>query len=634
MRKRIGVFIGEVAADDYSNAVVTALGDIFRQNNMDLFVFGDYGIFEHSLLLYAEGEQSICRLPVLDSFDGIIVDESLFHIDTMADELCERLKQYAKCPVIYIKSVRESFTSILLSDKQAIKDITKHLIEKHGLTDICHLTGRWELQDAHERYEGYYEAMTEAGLTVDDTMIYYGDYWKGKAKPALDYFYSKRGHYPEAIVCANDFMAISVVEELLDRGIKVPEDICVTGYDNVPGSQNHLVPLTTFDADPIIIAQKTYDLFTKLSNNEPVDQINYVQNKMILRKSCGCNTVNDYQADLHRFIKMTERTTTGLNLIFFMNTNFNTSFTEGEIFNKADFYFAYTGALGGAIILTDDAFNSQDRPDDMICEYPDEMILKRVFHSTPKKQYESPNVKFSRKLLIPEEYRPDKPCVFYVHSIHAQNKVYGYMVSMFNRSECPNRFYQAYLGCFATAIENYNIRNKYLDAEELRQAYMADALTGIFNRRGFENNLNILSERAARRDLYLSIVCLDMDDLKFINDNYGHQEGDIALKSIAEALSSTLEEDEICARYGGDEFAALLLSEDPIRHKRFETDFEKAIATINKELNKKYNIHASYGIVCVKEHPGMQVNVCMSMADAIMYRNKKAYKKEHGSAPR
>ena len=87
MRKKIAFFCGQVQRDDYYPELIDELSMEARKIDADLFVMINYGIFDHNIILYAEGEKSIMRIPELGSFDAILVDESMFHIEGMKDEL-------------------------------------------------------------------------------------------------------------------------------------------------------------------------------------------------------------------------------------------------------------------------------------------------------------------------------------------------------------------------------------------------------------------------------------------------------------------------------------------------------------------------------------------------------------------
>ncbi len=94
--------------------------------------------------------------------------------------------------------------------------------------------------------------------------------------------------------------------------------------------------------------------------------------------------------------------------------------------------------------------------------------------------------------------------------------------------------------------------------ERLRSQALQDPLTGLFNRRYLEDRLDREVRRARRRGLPLSLVMLDLDHFKRINDTQGHEAGDRVLQAVAEALETTLRAEDVAARYGGEEFTVLL----------------------------------------------------------------------------
>ena len=98
---------------------------------------------------------------------------------------------------------------------------------------------------------------------------------------------------------------------------------------------------------------------------------------------------------------------------------------------------------------------------------------------------------------------------------------------------------------------------------------------------------------------YISFISTDLDNLKPINDNYGHHEGDVAIKMVADVLKQVVGTDNICARVGGDEFYAVITSSEANIQ---DTLLEKFYAELNQRcasLNKSYKIHASIGIYTV-----------------------------------
>ena len=94
--------------------------------------------------------------------------------------------------------------------------------------------------------------------------------------------------------------------------------------------------------------------------------------------------------------------------------------------------------------------------------------------------------------------------------------------------------------------------------DKLRKLALTDPLTGLLNRRYFTQRLAEELARSKRYDTPLSLLILDLDRLKAINDGYGHEAGDKAIKAVAQTLEATLRTSDIATRYAGDEFAALL----------------------------------------------------------------------------
>ncbi|GAA3927944.1 sensor domain-containing diguanylate cyclase [Litoribacillus peritrichatus] len=159
--------------------------------------------------------------------------------------------------------------------------------------------------------------------------------------------------------------------------------------------------------------------------------------------------------------------------------------------------------------------------------------------------------------------------------------------------------------------------------ESLREIAITDELTGLYNRRGF----NFLAQRqlkmATRMHQRLGLLYLDVDDLKTINDNIGHDAGDEAIIRLAECLSHCLRESDTSARLGGDEFSALvLLGEDntlkPLIH-RLEDYISKQQLSFGRQLS------VSIGGVVVDEE-GLDVKNLVEKADQEMYRVKRQRK--------
>ena len=114
-----------------------------------------------------------------------------------------------------------------------------------------------------------------------------------------------------------------------------------------------------------------------------------------------------------------------------------------------------------------------------------------------------------------------------------------------------------------------------------------------------------------------------MNGLKYVNDHFGHSEGDAVLCRLAGILESLVEGDEICARVGGDELSILLYSDDRERELEFTEQFNRAMKEEEEKNPKPYPFCASFGMCCVSDEDELSLMSCMQLADKRMYMQKK-----------
>ena len=160
--------------------------------------------------------------------------------------------------------------------------------------------------------------------------------------------------------------------------------------------------------------------------------------------------------------------------------------------------------------------------------------------------------------------------------------------------------------------------------DELRSLAERDSLTGVFNRRQLMILLRRELERCKRTRTPLTIFYIDVDNLKDINDEFGHVEGDELLKNIAEAFMKGLRKVDIIARVGGDEFVIVI----PSTNKRKAEKIIERIRTRLKEIskNKKYSVDFSFGAYEVNPLESTSMENMISIADERMYRMKRTKK--------
>lgn len=155
--------------------------------------------------------------------------------------------------------------------------------------------------------------------------------------------------------------------------------------------------------------------------------------------------------------------------------------------------------------------------------------------------------------------------------------------------------------------------------EEVKKQAITDPLTGIYNRRYFEDNIVKEAERSLRLKQPFSVISMDLDYLKRINDTYGHQFGDLAIKTIANVLKKEARSIDIPARIGGEEFNLLLPGVDSKGATIAAERIRKSIE--NQVLDTIGGITASIGVATFLEHSD-RIDELIELADQAMYKAK------------
>lgn len=158
----------------------------------------------------------------------------------------------------------------------------------------------------------------------------------------------------------------------------------------------------------------------------------------------------------------------------------------------------------------------------------------------------------------------------------------------------------------------------------LSEIALYDELTGLFNRRGFELLADQQLKLARRKKHLLVIFFADMDNMKWINDNLGHKEGDTALVDTANVLRETFRESDVIGRLGGDEFAVVAMCADTKSLDTLKSRFKTTLQKLNTIPNRQYDLSISLGMSYAKPEASISVETLIEKADSEMYKNKRA----------
>jgi diguanylate cyclase (GGDEF)-like protein len=171
----------------------------------------------------------------------------------------------------------------------------------------------------------------------------------------------------------------------------------------------------------------------------------------------------------------------------------------------------------------------------------------------------------------------------------------------------------------ASALENARLLRQLRDAAE------TDLVTGVYSHRHLQDRVRQETARASRAHSPLSVLMVDLDDFKRINDEHGHQAGDRVLRAIAGALRAAVRTSDVVARYGGDEFVVLMPDTDESEARNVAERAESAVANLAHSMadGSTVNVTCSVGLAL---HPrdGRSGRALLRAADAAMYTHKRA----------
>ena len=626
-RKTIGV-LAENMSSEVQHKVCDGIIREATAKGYNVALFSSQGSYGQSQL-FSVGDMQIFQLPPYEKLSGIILILDTMDQKENANKVIEIVKKRSHCPVVSIRMTIPGFNTVLAANTTCMESVIRHVIEHHKAKKICFMTGMRDHFDAIERLACFRKIMAEYDLPVDDGQIYYGDFWKAHGPMACDHFL-KNGK-PDAILCANDYMATAVASELINRGYRVPDDVIVTGYDGLDYGLSFIPSITTAEAPFDEMGKQGVDLIDRQQEDWSKPETIYLESRLCLRESCGCLKGHDLSlmtARRNQYENFQRRT--HLATVFsYMSTQL-AEFSDMEGFsNIINGYMHHFTNLRSYVIC----LNQDLTIDHKMNKFSDEMIARLAF--LDKKMLPSPDISFSKKDLLPAEFTGSEPQAWYFLPLHFLDSLLGFEAFRFV-DEHPAGF--MYFQFDVTICNNIYRMLTYEKMEkmigELQTSSLHDSLTGLYNRGAFTTYGGQMFSIAKKAKKPLFVAVIDMDSLKQINDVYGHIEGDFALKRIALAISKCCSDQFIFARTGGDEYYLISGSVDEETGASCLQDIEKELTAFNESRKKEYAIHVSSGYYYDVPDDNDTLDDFVKVADRFMYHNKFENKKRRGEPTR
>ncbi|MDE6625072.1 MAG: diguanylate cyclase [Lachnospiraceae bacterium] len=297
-RKNIALFVA-MLENEFSHAICEGALMGAKEIDANLFLLpagivnAKYDDFDSNCYRYQYN--TLYSFIESNTFDAIIIEYGTVMSFLNDQEKKEFLQKVGDVPVILLAGQQDGCSSICVDNKAGLQEAILHLIDKHHCTKIGFVSGPVNTSmDAQERLDVFKDTMAQRNLPAEEDWIVYGnfsEYSEGVVEELI-----KRHPDIEAIVCANDQMAVGAYNVLRKLKLQPGRDILITGFDDSPTAMLLEPKLTSVRADTRELAYLAVMECPNVMNGEIVNKS--VKSRLVARQSCGCGDVDEHKLEL------------------------------------------------------------------------------------------------------------------------------------------------------------------------------------------------------------------------------------------------------------------------------------------------------------------------------------------------
>ncbi len=653
--------------------------------------------------------------------DALICVSSTLSLDSGELPPEDVFAAFGDIPKVSIGVPMKSAALVSSDPQKGISELVDHMADRHGYRRFGFIGGPDYHLEGRRRFELFRNKLQEHGIEFDENCLFSGDFEHDSGRRGIDAFF-ERGCLDsmDAILCANDHMALGAWKRLQLLGYEVPGRIALAGFDNADLELNTENPLTTVHQGIRSLgyesARTCHEAF--LENRPAADTV--IPSHLVVRGSCGClpnglpddhfsagpdgeasslieqavekvkrrfrngefefdGFRSDWSLLVNRFLRNPLKIGDILKIAWRIGDEAAVSEERRRIIVSTAIRIAVEIISRDRFIeisasneITDrlDQFGYRvfglDRHEDFGGILEEELFslgfsfcMIGVFESRDGLFDRIRPIACSRQNGCPETFKLDADGTYSTSSLLPDGMIgkneETLMVLPLGRGEDARglaildfnpKMLHLYSGIASRlsmsmriwsnieSLEN-EVHRRRLSEAVLSETVLRDELTGLYNRRGFmvraRERLNAVQSAGG---LY-AVVYSDLDGLKIINDRWGHDAGDEALKSAGAALKKSVRDEDVVARIGGDEYALFVhlgkgLEGETLK-KRLCDSIDEADA-YGKERGRRWKLSMSFGVV-ESDDPEERLDELMTQADAIQYREKERKRAERRRSP-
>ncbi len=296
-RPTIGLLIENTAGvGEYQSTLWAGITDAAQEKDVNLICFtgGTLGFSPYNEF---ENQRNVAYdLVTTENVDGLVISGGSLSSFATPEEIRSLYDRYLPLPMVSIAVSFAGIPSILVDNDKGMRDVIVHLIETHGYHHIALIRGPEGNAEAEQRYRVYTDVLVEYGLPLDPDLVAPGDFSPASGAAAIRLLLEQQKVDFEAVVAANDNMALGALEALQARGIRVPGDVAVVGFDDIEETTAVTPPLTTVRQPIYGQGKQAAEMLLALLAGEEVPEQVTLPTRLVVRRSCGCESSAVVQA--------------------------------------------------------------------------------------------------------------------------------------------------------------------------------------------------------------------------------------------------------------------------------------------------------------------------------------------------
>lgn len=647
-RKRIAVMV-DYLTSEYSEELLAGVSKCCEENDVDLLnlVCGE---LRHHGKDASYQYVSVTSLVRKNLVDGVIFTSGTQMHNVSLDFFINYVNQFDIPATVNVSSLLPGIHSVVADGTKSFADLVEYLINYQKSKKILFMGVNSTSAEVVERTKAFYEVVEKCNISKENVVQLNARFDYPSAMELLNQYYKENKSFDfDTIIALNDDMAFACIDFCQNIGLSVPNDVVVSGFDDLPRSSFSHLPLTTINQNLRLQGYTAAQMVIDLIDGKDVPYENHIPANVVLRESTNRifysrTLVNNdfFNIELDLLLQKNKKYSVYEWFVkrnqlydatkFYTDIEQNMSLAQlKKILNRALPRFD----IKKIVIVMYETTVEKSMPFDYF-DLPTKATVLTAYDKDSDYVLDIYDESYSfnpQESLVPTELEQcinkDMVCI----SLFKGTTQYGYMI--FNKGKADMTVYDILaksVSSLIASVFSYTVAQN--EQQKWRERWIktdlmasTDELTGIKNRRYFfDIGTTTMTFAETVRQEGLVIFC-DMDGLKKINDTYGHDVGDNAIKSEAQILVKNFRTNDVVARIAGDEFAIICHGITLVDFNRIKKNIEKDCEKWTLENNAPFKLSISMGAqVYPSPDVGYDLEKLLSLADKTLYEVKKAKK--------